>query len=183
MNLRKFSLLPFPGEGDPDGMKITGLIGRLANRLSIRLALLGDLSELAIPEPATIPGRKHRLWERTCLELFLGEKDSGPYWEFNLSPSGDWNVYRFTSCREGMREEPAFASLPFHVKTEPGALRLSLELDLERILPTGTDVDAAVCAVIQSAKGRMSHWALAHHGPRPDFHHRDGFRLDIPGSR
>lgn len=182
MNLRRFSLLPFPGDGHAPDVKITGLVGRLGNRLSLRIALLGDLSGLAIPAPKPFPARKHRLWEATCAELFLGEKNSGGYWEFNLSPSGDWNVYRFTSCREGMREEPAFTSLPFHVGMESGAVRLSLELDIEHLVPAGTDLDAAVCAVIQSAKGRISHWALAHRGPRPDFHRRDGFRLDIPGS-
>src|SRR4030042_7193941 len=55
---------------------------------------------------------------------FPGE-GSERYWEFNLSPAGHWNVYRFASYRKEMREEPAFASLPFRVRTEPEALRLS----------------------------------------------------------
>lgn len=182
MRLRKFSLLPFPGEGSAPEMKVTGIIGRRANRLSLRFALQGDLSELSLPAPESFPRRKYRLWEGTCLELFLGEQESARYWEFNLSPSGDWNVYRFTSCRQEMREEPAFTSLPFSVGMEPGTLRVSLELDVEKILPAGKGMDAAVCAVIKTAKGRISHWALSHPGPRPDFHLRDGFRLEIPGS-
>jgi hypothetical protein len=120
-----------------------------------------------------------RLWEETCLELFLGAKGSGRYWEFNLSPAGHWNVYRFTSYREGMQEEPALSSLPFGVRIEPGILRLSLDLDLRKILPAGEAVEAGVCAVIRTATGGTSHWALAHPGPRPDFHRRDGFALTI----
>lgn len=180
MNLRSFSLTPFPGVEHPPEVGITGTIGRRGTTLSIGCALLGNLSGLAIPEPVESAGRRERLWEETCLEMFLGAKGSGRYWEFNLSPAGHWNVYRFTSYRKRMREEPAFASLPFRVRAEPQALRLSLELDIGKILPAGDVVEAAVSAVIKTLDGATSHWALVHPGPRPDFHRRDGFALSIP---
>jgi hypothetical protein len=181
MNLRSFSLTPFRGEGNAPDLKITGSIGRRADLLSLNCALLGNLSELALPAPEASPGRKDRLWEETCLEFFLAVKDSERYWEFNLSPAGHWNVYRFTSYREGMREEPAFASLPFGVRKGPESLALSLELAIGKILPAGHALEIAVGAVIKTVNGETSHWALAHPGPRPDFHRREGFRLDIPG--
>jgi hypothetical protein len=181
MNLRSFSLRPFPGEGNALDLKITGSIGRRANLLSLNCALLGNLSELALHAPEEPPVRKDRLWEETCLELFLGVKDSEGYWEFNLSPAGHWNVYRFTSYREGMREEPALASLPFGVRKGPESLALSLDLAIAKILPAGHALEIAVGAVIRTVKGETSHWALAHPGARPDFHRREGFRLDIPG--
>ena len=65
--------------------------------------------------PADMPARRDRLWEETCFEFFLAVKNSPRYWEFNLSPAGHWNVYRFADYRQGMQEEPAFASLPFSV--------------------------------------------------------------------
>jgi hypothetical protein len=179
MTLRSFILEPFPGEDSGPGLMITGTIGRLASTFSVRCALLSDLAELAIPAPASLPGRKDRLWEETCFELFLGVKDSKRYWEFHLSPAGHWNVYRFTSYRKGMREEPAFASLPFRVRTEPEVLGLSLDLNLGKIIPAGKAMEVAVSAVIKTVRGRTSHWALAHPGPRPDFHRRDGFLLTI----
>ena len=52
----------------------------------------GNLSKVEIPAAAETPRRRDRLWEETCLELFLGTADSGEYWEFNLSPAGHWNV-------------------------------------------------------------------------------------------
>jgi hypothetical protein len=132
MNLRSFSLKPFPGEDNAPDVKITGTIGRRADTLSIGYAQ-GEL-----------PGRKDRLWEGTCLEFFLGVKDSEPYWEFNLSPAGHWNVYRFISYRKDMREEPAFTSLPFRIQTEPEALRLSLDLEVGKIIPKDKTVEIAV---------------------------------------
>jgi hypothetical protein len=175
-----FSLEPFPGEEGLPELRIAGTIGRQAEILSIGYALEGDLSRLALPAPALKPERKDRLWEETCLELFLAAPGSEIYWEFNLSPSGHWNAYRFASYRKGMREEEAFSSLPFLVRLEPGVLRLSLALDLGGTVPAGRDVEAGICAVVRTTAGKASHWALRHPGPRPDFHRRDGFALTIP---
>jgi hypothetical protein len=180
MDLQSYILKPFPGEKYRLDLEIPGTIGRRGNTVSLGLALLGDLSGLAVPSPEDPPGRRNRLWMETCLEFFLAEKGSVRYWEFNLSPAGNWNVYRFTSYREGMREEPAFGSLPFRVRTEPGAIRLSLELDVGKIIPAGEAIEAAVCAVIRTVMGDTSHWACLHPGPRPDFHRRDGFTLCVP---
>ena len=181
MNPRNVSLIPFPGAEDRPDLTITGTIGRCADTLSIACAIAGNLSVLAVPAAAKSPERKHRLWEETCLELFLGTKRSDGYWEFNVSPAGHWNVYRFTSYRKGMREEPAIASLPFRVLAQPGAIRFSLDLNLGKILPSGESIEVGVCAVLRTIAGKTSHWALAHPGPRPDFHRRDGFLLNIPG--
>jgi len=180
LNLQNVSLVPFRGGEGPPDLAITGSIGRSADTLSIGCAVSGNLSALAVPPAAESPERKDRLWEETCLELFLGAKGSGGYWEFNLSPAGHWNVYRFASYRKEMREEPAIASLPFRVRAEPDALRISLDLELGKILPAGEVVEVGVCAVIRTTTGGTSHWALIHPGPRPDFHRRDGFSLTLP---
>jgi hypothetical protein len=181
MHPRRFFLKPFPGEGNPAGVTIGGSIARRADTLSVRCEVRGDLSKLSIPAAAEAPRRQDRLWEETCLELFLGTADSGEYREFNLSPSGHWNVYRFTRYREGMREEPAFTSLPFAVRRDPEALVLTAEIGIGKIVPAGKDLAAAVAAVIKTEDGGKSHWAPAHPASRPDFHRREGFALIFPG--
>lgn len=183
MNPLGFSLKPFPGGEPLPSIGITATISRSADALSIVYAIVGDLSELAIPPPAESPERKDGLWEETCLEFFLGRKDSVRYWEFNLSPAGHWNVYSFASYRKDRREEPAFSSLPFLVRTEPGVFRFSLDVDPGRILPAGEAFEVAVCAVLRTVTGRTSHWATSHPGPRPDFHRRDGFLPILPAGR
>jgi hypothetical protein len=180
LNLRNFSLIPFQSEDGRPDLSITGTIGRSAGALSVSYSIAGDLAVLAVPAAAESPERVDRLWEETCLELFLGTKGSEAYREFNLSPGGNWNVYRFASYRAGMREETAFSSLPFRVRIEPDVLRLSLELDLRKILPSELADEVGVCAILRTIAGGTSHWALAHPGPRPDFHRRDGFALTIP---
>ncbi len=174
--------MPFPGEGNPAGVTIGGSIARRADALTVRYEVRGDLSKVSIPAAEAEPRRKDRLWEGTCLELFLGTAVSGRYWEFNLSPAGNWNVYRFPGYREGMREEPAIASLPFDVRRGPEALTLTAEFDIGKVVPARKDLAATVAAVIRTTDGGESHWALAHPSPRPDFHRRDGFVLILPHS-
>jgi len=180
MDLRSFSLKPFEGEGNGPEVKITGTIVRQTGELSIGCTLQGNLPELAIPAPEKSPERKDRLWEETCLELFLGEEGSDRYWEFHLSPAGHWNVYRFTSYRKEMREEQDFTSLPFRVRKEPEAFRFSLDVGIGKIIPPDRTIEVGVGAIIKTVAGKTTHWALIHPGPRPDFHRRDGFTLNIP---
>lgn len=179
VNLQGFSLIPFPAEEHRPDIGITGRVWQRADTLSVCYALRGNLSEIAMPASGELPERKDRLWEETCLEFFLGVRDSRRYWEFNLSPAGHWNVYRFTGYRKGMREEPAYTSLPFRLQMEPGTVRLSLDLGLGKIIPAGRTVEVAISAVIRTVAGMTSHWALVHPGPRPDFHRRDGFVLNV----
>jgi len=181
MHTRRFLLKPFPGEGNPAGVTIGGSIARRADTLSVRCEVRGNLSKVSIPPAAEAPRRKDRLWEETCLELFLGTEDSGEYRELNLSPSGHWNVYRFTGYREGMREEPAVTSLPFDVRRDSGTLVLTAEFNVGKIVPAGKDLAATVAAVVETIDGGKSHWALVHPASRPDFHRREGFALTLPG--
>jgi hypothetical protein len=182
MRPRRFLLKPFPGEGNPAGLTIGGSIGRRADTLSILYEVRGDLSKVLIPAAADAPRRQDRLWEETCLELFLGTEESGEYWELNLSPAGHWNAYRFTSYRKARKEEPAVVSLPFEVRRDSKALLLTAKLGIGMIVPADKDLEATVAAVIGTADGGRSHWALAHPSSRPDFHRRDGFALLLPRS-
>ena len=115
------------------------------------------------------------MWQATCFEFFLGVEEAPRYWEFNLSPAGHWNVYRFAAYRQGMQEEMAFTSLPVSLRLEPDSVRLALELDLGRIIPVDQPLEVGIAAVIQLAGIGPTYWALTHGGPQPDFHRRESF--------
>jgi hypothetical protein len=161
-------------------LTIGGSIARRAETLSVRYEVRGILSNVSIPAAVEAPRRQDRLWEGTCFELFLGTRDSGAYWELNLSPAGHWNVYRFDRYREGMREERAITSLPFDLRTVPDELILAAEFGIGKIVPAGTALAATVAVVIRTIDGGKSHWAPAHPASRPDFHRRDGSALILP---
>jgi hypothetical protein len=179
MNGQDFSLKPFSPISPPLNFKITGHIARRPRQLVIRFELQGQLAELMIPAPAAMPDRRAGLWEETCFEFFLGLKDSPQYWEFNLSPAGHWNVYRFAGYRQGMAEETALTSLPLSVRRRADSLEVALELDVGRIVSADQPLMVGIAAVIKRAGGGLSYWALTHPGPQADFHRRDSFVVEL----
>jgi hypothetical protein len=174
-----FILEPHPQIGAPPPVRITGGIRFHSNTLFVHFQLDGRVEEVRLPPYSRILVRRGRLWEETCFEFFIGMTNSLRYWEFNLSPSGDWNVFRFWNYREGMQEETAFHSLPIRVQQGIDVFLLSAECDLEKILPSGRGIEAGISAVIQSNRGELSHWALTHSADRPDFHRRDAFLIEL----
>lgn len=170
-----FSLQPVSSLLD---FKITGNFARHSNTLAIHYVLFGPLAELMIPEPV-LPARKQGLWEATCFEFFLAVKHSPQYWEFNLSPTGDWNVYRFAAYRQGMQEETAFTSLPFSIQNQSDALLITLELDLHQIVQADQALEMAINSVIKHRDGEATYWALTHCGSQADFHRRDSFIVEL----
>lgn len=177
MNSHNFSLMPFSSVDLH--LAIKGSIGRLSNRFTISFSLTGDLLELMIPAPVDLPERRDNIWQETCFEFFLGLKDSERYWEFNLSPSGHWNVYRFKAYREGKQEETAFTSLPFNVLNDTETFVLSLEFDLDKIIPADKTLKAGISAVIKQRDGNTTYWALTHPCQKADFHKRESFIIEL----
>lgn len=177
MNEQAFELLPFSAVGALSDLKIRGFVGRDRNLLKIRYSLMGPLETVVIPQPVDQPSRKNGLWEETCFEFFLGVQDTSNYWEFNLSPAGHWNVYRFDRYRQGMQEEAAIASLPFSVKETVDSLLLVLELNLDGLVPIDRRLEVAISTVIKTKDAAVSYWALTHPGAQADFHRRDSFTI------
>ena len=176
---QRFSLLPFTTDRPLPDIKIIGSISRSTNIIAIKYELQGALSEIVFPEQAVRMNRNNNLWQATCFELFLGIQGSAQYWEFNLSPAGHWNIYRFASYRQDMHEEQAFVELPFTVEQGKGYLRLALEIDLSNIIQADEALDVGVSAVIECIDGSLLYWALRHPCERPDFHSRESFIIKL----
>ena len=174
-----FILQPFPTNQPLPDVQITGNITRNENKLNLDYTLNGKIAEVDIPSPSDTPTRKNELWQDTCFEFFIGIKDTPGYWEFNLSPSGDWNVYRFTGYRQGMVEETAFTEMPFSVERRGDNLALSLDLDLGKIILPEAAIEVAITTVIKDKNSDVSYWALTHRGATADFHLRDSFVVEL----
>jgi hypothetical protein len=179
MNHQTFSLQPFPSTKFLHNLKIVGNIARNDNKLAIRYMFGDDLKEIVIPPPSKTPLRKHELWQDTCFEFFLGIKDSQRYWEFNLSPAGHWNVYRFDGYRQEMQEEKAFTTLPFNVQNQANGLILLLDVDLHKIISVEQAIEVAITTVIKDKDGEITYWALTHRGAEADFHLRNSFIVEL----
>lgn len=178
MTEHNFTLQPFSAPTTVE-VAISGSIARSSNALTVRYALIGEIEALMISDLADKPIRKNGLWRETCFELFLAVRNRRNYWEFNMSPSGHWNVYRFVQYRQGMQEERAFLALPIAVSRRSSALSLGVEVDLDRIADAGDDVEIGVSAVTRQREDSLTYWALVHCRSQPDFHDRASFVLNL----
>ena len=174
-----FSLHSFTPQEQPP-ITLTGQALRVASRLTLDYHLTGDLTTLKLAEPAPYPQRQDHLWQTTCFEFFLGVPGRSDYWEFNLSPAGNWNCYGFTNYRQGMTTELAFAALPFTVVTQAQDSHLSLTLDLALLKLTDLPWELAIATVVETKAGNLSYWALTHPRTAADFHCRESFILSLP---
>jgi len=179
MNERSFRLVPFEAAMAASGLLLSGRIAWAAGVLSLRYELNGPTDTLILPAAVPSPGRRDGLWRHTCLECFLAVPGKAPYWEVNLSPSGDWNLYRLSGYRSDLRPETALGSLPFTVERGEGWLHLEAGLELSGMVEPGSPLEVAICAVLEGSDGTLSHWALAHGGSGPDFHRREDFLLHL----
>lgn len=158
---------------------ITGDVLRTQVKLQIKYLLQGDLSTIIIPQDNQNNLRQFDLWEHTCFEFFLKLKDTTEYWEFNLSPSGNWNVFHFLDYRLDIAEEQAFSSLPFTTFQNKDSLKLEVNIDLDIINIAKKDIDVAITTVVENKDKQLSYWALTHPATEADFHHQDSFIISI----
>jgi hypothetical protein len=173
---QSFTLQPF--EPDDLLLSIDSSVEYQQGLLEVHYALHGDLSQILFPPAVDAPGRKFALWEATCLEFFIAIIGQADYWEFNLAPNGNWQVFHLNDYREGLKDEAAINYLPFVVKQDDQKLQLDLSIDLTSLFPPDTTLEMAVTAVIQASTGEYSYWAL-HHGDVADFHRRADFIIKL----
>ena len=181
MTKHSFSLIPFPAPNLPK-ISITGEISLQDNSVLLRYSLSGEIEKILWPPIAVNPSRKDELWKRTCFEFFLAIKNMPQYWEFNLSPSGDWNAYYMNSYRRvGFREETSIQRLQFESQRQSSHFTLDVIVDLNPIIQQSQLFDVGITAVIQKTDGNETYWALSHPAPFADFHLRESFILGLAG--
>ncbi|MEM6447543.1 MAG: DOMON-like domain-containing protein [Cyanobacteria bacterium P01_D01_bin.123] len=176
---RNLVLQPFPEAISTPNVTLRGSASRQSRSLALTYVLQGNLTELTLPGVSSGRDRRDLLWQTTCFEWFLRQPEHSTYWEFNVSPSGDWNAYRFSDYRQHITEETAIEALPFRVTRTEECFQLEVEVNLGGILVAKTPIEVAIAAVIQTQSGELSYWALHHPKERADFHAREGFRLAL----
>ena len=163
----------------PVSLVLTGSLRRNGDRLSLKYRLEDPEGLVLVPPASAAPRRCYDLWTSTCFEVFLAEPGAEPYWEGNLAPSGDWNLFRLCGYRQGLTPEPDINALPFAVERAGGGLDLAVTLDLGALSLAGRALELAVTAVLELRDGEILYWARRHPGEQADFHWREGFGLRV----
>jgi len=150
-----------------------------AGGLVLSYLVTGRIGDLRLP-PAAAAARTDELWRHTCFEAFVRSSSGAVYYEFNFAPSTQWAAYRFNGYRSGMCAATEIGAPRIDVQSSPASYRLQAALDLAQMasLP-GTAWQIGLAAVIEETNGDQSYWALAHPPGKEDFHHADGFALQV----
>jgi hypothetical protein len=146
--------------------------------LKVAFELTGDLEKVLTSSPQEIPARVIGLWESTCFEMFIKNKNSEEYFEFNCSSANNWNVFYFQKQKAALKEFLPIASLASSSVQNKGSLRVSFWIDLERF-PTSFwkdgQMNLGLTTVLESDSGELSYWALRHIDTRANFHMEKSF--------
>jgi hypothetical protein len=148
--------------------------------LVFEYSLDADMSRVRVPLSGA-GARADALWKHTCFEAFVAPADAPGYHEFNFSPSLDWAIYRFSTYREGMSPAEMVRGPEISVRQGAEGLELQSSVRLEHLadLRDARRLRIALAAVIEDENGRLSYWGLRHPPGKPDFHHPNGFALEV----
>jgi len=148
-----------------------------ATGLLLHYILEGGVKHL-VPSPfaEATQRRADDLWQHTCFEAFVKPQGGEAYLEFNVAPALDWQAYALDGYREGRR--PADIPQPPKFERVVTSGRLELRARFEGLPPAAWRL--ALTAVVAERDGTLSYWALRHAPGKPDFHHPDGFALELP---
>lgn len=172
----QFQLLPFENTEMSSDLQLNGDLS-FSEELQIRYQLSGALDRVLISEKNISPQRKDKLWEKTCFEFFLQPLGSLKYFEWNFSPSGDWNQFEFDSYRERSKAAHLLPAPEIKTKRDNDQLELLVGLKLSSLKRLSKSWRMGVTAVLEHTDGLKSYWALKHMIEKPDFHQADSFEL------
>ena len=179
--MNSFPLKPHPSQADLVSLRLKDFKLRAAlsvqdHVLELKFHWQGDAGEILWPSMHSPVSRQDLLWEHTCFEAFWAWAGEECYWELNVSPSGDWNIYSFQAYRQGQKQEEKLVQLYF----ERHAQSLLIRVDLSRIQePQRKQMILGLTAVIELKGGQKTYWALEHSSEQPDFHMRKSFIIQI----
>lgn len=145
--------------------------------------LVGDVAAVRFPAPQA-PTQADGLWHHTCFEAFVGLRGDAAYREFNFSPSGQWAHYSFSDQRQrDPQTETALQAFAPTIACRSADNTFFLQAWVPAAAwPTarpGESLELGLSAVIETLDGAVSHWALHHPRPQPDFHHRGAFVAQV----
>lgn len=142
-----------------------------------------------IPLIKTEPNTAKGLWSNTCFELFIANKHSSAYVEFNGSPNGQSDVFAFLNERINMAHRPTSAStLPtcfsqaqykWLCEVSQHEALAKVQFDLKSLVPivdAATPLEVSITAVLKDSLTNKDYFlALCHTQDAPDFHARASF--------
>lgn len=179
MDTKTIALHPFIDNSLCSSLSVNVELSRTADFLYLKYRVHGCRERIVWPPEVLVPQRLDNLWESTCFELFIKPEGSVGYFEFNLSPNGCWNMYRFEEYRKGMAVESILKQMSSELHMEDGETVLRSSFALAGLVKPDDCLLMGISCVFQHTDGTKSYWAAVHPSSEPDFHHPDSFCVNV----
>ncbi len=170
-----YQLVPFSAE--PMSYSVQAKVERLQNKLVFTFELIDPQNEVFWQHGNEIK-RQDYLWESTCFEAFIGSNDQTNYFELNLAPSLEWNLYRFTHYRTPSAMPPTPVLEPALIKFDVNSQTISAEIDLVALNLADIEIKLGLTAVLKTAE-TIHYFAIQHPIPHADFHDAMGWTIRL----
>lgn len=115
--------------------------------------------------------QRDELWRSLCFEVFFRPKGYEGYFECNISATGAWSLYEFTSYRQPQPPRPtkSFQLESFYRGRE------FIQFVIRGPFQDPGEWQMGYSAVVPREDGALDFFALHHAGAKPDFHHPESF--------
>ncbi|MCX7978867.1 MAG: hypothetical protein N2578_07675 [Bdellovibrionaceae bacterium] len=167
-------LHPWGLEASSSSYSVLGELTVSGSRFCICWQLSGDLSSFVIPKCSSSPfkllepNRKNELWKETCFEFFIRPKGQERYWEFNLSPSGKWNLYSLAKYRDELVPSKDLIDGEVSVDGSNQLYKITASLNAPELAKSPFMYN--LTCVLQCAGQKTLFFAPRHPKTKPDFH-------------
>ncbi len=142
----------------------------------------GDVTGLLLEKEKTTPQRQIGLWEKLCFELFIKNKNSPTYIEFNFGTQKDWNAFLFHKLRGPLEELKTnlapICSLSIQKKSFSFSSKIPLNLFPNRFFQVNNML-LGPSVILKDHQEKTFHYGTHHPHNKLDFHRYDCFTLEI----
>jgi len=179
MTHKVFPLIPFQSEQNTNLVSSASFLwkeeGILELNYVFRIEGGKDQLDVLIPVSNSSPQRRDELSASTCFEAFISIPKYPSYWELNISPNSDWNLYFFEGYRHGVSAIKDVQNPLINMQVAPRHFQCNVLLNLNPWWPFNQTPELSLAAILEQPNSVFTHWALCHPGVSPDFHDRRSF--------
>lgn len=122
-----------------------------------------------LQEMRALGSRKNDLWKKDVFEVFLHLQGLPGYYEINVSPVGDWNIYHLERYRAKLQEIDDISLTDVQCHFQPTKNESSFAIILESKLFQINPVEKAAITSVLEFGNQKYHFANKH-GKNLDFH-------------
>jgi hypothetical protein len=179
MKKYNFNLIPFKRLND--SFDIQASLELIGSNVEVEFSLKGDIKDIYLPSPSQEKRRVIGLWESSCFELFIHNKNTTTYYEFNFSSEGHWNCFYFPTPKTPLKQSPNFEEIDCATSLKDQSFTLKAVVNLYNFHPGFWEKESmsfGLSSVIEKHKS-LSYWAISHCDEKPNFHNVESFEKII----